>query len=685
MKNKLINIFQGITLFALVASLMVVTSCEDDDPMGSTPSETTLLSFGPSGVNHGDEIVFIGHHLDRVSSIVFQPEVEVTSDAFVSRSSTQITVAVPQAAEAGTVILNSSDGAIESKSPLSFEVEVEITSITGEVKPGNNLTISGDKINWIESITFPADIVVEAADFVSQSLTELVVTVPMEAQSGFLIFASGGTEPLTFAYDEETVITLPTVSGLDPSSVRHTANLTINGTDLDLITEVVFPDGDAGASVLAADFVSQSTTAIVVAVPATAVYGPLTLIQASPVDVPSGDLTIVLPIGTASSPSPAVPGVDNLTITGTDLDLVATLTLPGSGDISTFVSQSATEIVLALPAGAESGGINYTTIHGFAGNLGTTVVVPGEGPAPLTITMFDEEIAFGGGNWSWGGTADFASTESFFSGSISAKFTEDGTDGGISVGGMAATDVTSTEVFSFSVYGGPGTGGLQLAAVLGDDTGDVWGNYNSVTIVEGEWTTYDLDLATAYPDVNLASVQRWILKPEGTSGGEVIYVDRVGFGDPFQPAPLMIDLYDETANFGGGDWSWGAESTDLASTDQAYSGDVSFRHTQSGTDGGMSVGGMSGIDASSATVFAFSLYGGPGTDGMAVAAVLGADDADVWGNYNSVNIVEGEWTEYEIDLSNYPDVNLSNVTRFILKLEGTAGGEVMYADRVGFN
>jgi hypothetical protein len=181
-----------------------------------------------------------------------------------------------------------------------------------------------------------------------------------------------------------------------------------------------------------------------------------------------------------------------------------------------------------------------------------------------------------------------------------------------------------------------------------------------------------------YPDVDFSNVARWIFKPEGTSGGEILYVDRVGF-DPAGPTPLPLTIFDDGPGFGGGDWSWGGV-TDANSADQAYLGSTSFQHVQDGGDGGASVGGMSGIDASIYTQFSFSLYGGPGTDGLSVAAILN----DEWGNYNSVTLVEGQWTEYSIDLANYPDIDLSDITRWIFKPEGTAGGEILHVDRVGF-
>jgi len=663
----------SLALVCILGASGLLMSCEEEDTMGS---EVVLLSYGPSGVKHGDTIKFIGLNLDKVSAIVLQPEIEITD--FLTKSSTLIEITVPKAAQAGLVTLKTKDGDIETKSPLSFEVPVTITSITAEARPGSTITVTGDLLNWVESVTFKDGLLVE--EFVSQSLTELVVEVPMEAQTGFLIFSSGGTDPLTFASENELVVTLPAVTSLSPTAVRHTENLTINGTDLDLVTSIGF-GGDL--TVTKDNFVSQAASKIVVAVPAMTLKGTLTLNQLSPVSVvTSQSLTIVLPIGTAAAPAVAVPGVDNLTITGTDLDLVAQLSLPSVDPIAAanFVSHSPTEIVLSVPEGTKSGGITYTTIHGYSANLGVNVVVPGAGPAPLGLTLYDDEVFFGGGDWSWNtDVSDNASTEQFYSGSKSWKYST-ASDGGVSAGGMSGVDATGMNVFAFSIYGGPGTDGASLAAILGSDGADVWGNYNSVTISEGEWTEFEIDLAN-YPDVNLANVTRWIFKVEGVTG-TTIYVDRVGF-DLGGPKPLAIDMFDESVNFGGGDWSWNTDVSDNANTEQAYAGSVSWKFSTA-SDGGVSAGGMTGVDASGMSVLSFAIYGGPGTNGASVAAILGSDGSDVWGNYNAVTITEGAWTEFNLDLSNYPDVNLANVTRWIFKVEGVTGTTI-YVDRVGFN
>src|SRR5690606_12067762 len=109
--------------------------------------------------------------------------------------------------------------------------------------------------------------------------------------------------PLSFVSEEDLIVTLPVVTAMDPTSIKHTENVTITGTDLDLVTSVIF----AGDKTVTA-FSSQSETELVVEVPVGALNGKLTLTQESPVDVVTdSELTIILPAGTSVSPTPAVP------------------------------------------------------------------------------------------------------------------------------------------------------------------------------------------------------------------------------------------------------------------------------------------------------------------------------------------------------------------------------------------
>ncbi|MCG7860198.1 hypothetical protein MD537_24670, partial [Flavihumibacter sediminis] len=98
------------------------------------------------------------------------------------------------------------------------------------VKPGQNLTIQGRFLNWVTEIRFNKDIVV--TEFVSKSVNELVVTVPMEAQTGEIALSVEGTEPMTVETEEPLEIVLPAATGFDPSPAEREKEFTITGTDL---------------------------------------------------------------------------------------------------------------------------------------------------------------------------------------------------------------------------------------------------------------------------------------------------------------------------------------------------------------------------------------------------------------------------------------------------------------------
>ncbi len=276
---KIIMNIKLFPLICLMATAGFLTSCESNDEKSD---QVELLSFGPSGVQHGEEISFIGNNLDQVDTIEL-PGVTLLKSAFVEQTSEVIVVVVPMETEEGFVTLKSRNGNIVSKTILSFEVPVTIETITAEAKPGSTITITGDFMNWVTEVTFAEGLVV--SEFVSQSLNELVVTVPMEAQTGSVLLSTGGTEPLFIETEEELVVTLPTVTALAPNPVARGAELTITGTDLDLVSGILFK----GLTVPVTEFVSATETEIKVVVPEEANQGKISLVTFSQLQVESPD------------------------------------------------------------------------------------------------------------------------------------------------------------------------------------------------------------------------------------------------------------------------------------------------------------------------------------------------------------------------------------------------------------
>lgn len=347
-------------LLCLVLSFGIISSCDDDDDVDPSGGQVQLLSFGPTGVQHGEEIRFIGYNLNQVEAIEFQGAT-VTKADFLEHTSELIRLAVPQETMEGRVTLKLSKGDdVVSKTELSFEVPITITAVTAEARPSDNITITGTKLNWVEGVVFERDTVDE---FVSQTATELVLQVPATAKTGKLLIIGGGTEPAFVETETELIVTLPVVTALAPTSMKTGEDLTITGANLDLVKEIMF----TGVSeAMAAEFVSQTATEIVVTVPANASTGVLTLIANSDVEVVTiQQLAVVLPAVTALSPN-AVKHGENLTISGTNLDFVNEIKFKGVGEAKTteFVKQTATELVVKVPDNASTGTLTLVARSG---------------------------------------------------------------------------------------------------------------------------------------------------------------------------------------------------------------------------------------------------------------------------------------------------------------------------------
>ncbi|NIJ54394.1 IPT/TIG domain-containing protein [Dyadobacter arcticus] len=278
MKNIFNPRFWAVICFVTLFGLLL--AC-DDKEVGTT-SEVQLLSFGPSGVKPGDEISFIGKNLDKVTSVELTGA-SVPASGFVKQSPELIVLKVPNETSEGLVTLKTTQGDIISKTILSFEVAVKIDKVPAQARPGENITITGEYLNWVKSVTFAKDTTV--VQFVSQKLNELVVTVPFGAETGPLVFSTGGTEPLTIETEADVVIALPAVKSFTPAVAEREKNLTITGTNLDLTMGVLFK----GLAAPVTNFVSKAAGQLVVKIPKGANKGKITLVSYSGLMIESAD------------------------------------------------------------------------------------------------------------------------------------------------------------------------------------------------------------------------------------------------------------------------------------------------------------------------------------------------------------------------------------------------------------
>jgi hypothetical protein len=506
-----------IAFICVILTLVIVSSCDKDDDVKSDKIE--LFSFGPTGARHGDTIRFIGNNLNKVTAIEFTggSAAVVNQGDFKHQTSELIKLIVPQAAEKGYVTLKTPEGDIVSKTQFNLDVLTTITTMTLQARPGENITINGTYLNWVDRITFNRDKLVET--FVTKTYNQLVVKVPDDAQTGPLILHYGGTDSADVQTVDTLKVTLPKSTSFSPNPVKHQANVTITGTDLDLVKKVIF----TGVSAPVTTFVSQSATQLVVKVPASTTKGKVTLEAASGVQtVSTDDLDVLLPAATAMTPNPIDPGA-NLTVTGTNLDLVTSITFENAPAVTSFVSQSATQIVVAVPMGVLRGRIKMGVLNSTLVVQSTDVLeINGAVPPPIIAFPFYNDALVNWNGWlggGWGGTKDMNNTSPVRNGSKSIAINYVGGWGSPFQIGGANISLTPYTTFKLSIYGGPGSGGKTIKIVFNGANG------YTLNVVAGTWTDYAIPISALTSGSTLSEI--WIQEFMGV-GGYTIYVDEIG-------------------------------------------------------------------------------------------------------------------------------------------------------------
>ena len=504
-----------------VLTIGVLAGCKKEETNGNN-GQVQLFSFGPTGAKHGDTLRFIGLNLDQVTAIQFTGENAIVEKKdFKLQTSELIKLIVPAAAEKGLVTLKTGSTDIVTKTQLNLGVTTSVSAITPQARPGENITLTGEYLNWVKRITFAQNKEVE--NFVSQSFNQLVVTVPEDAQTGPLMVFYGGTDSAEIETVDTVHVTLPHITSFSPNPIKHQQNVTINGTDLDLVKKVIFTNVPTPVT----EFVSQSASQLVVKVPAATMSGAVTLEAASGVQTTKNGITIIFPAVSTISPNPVAPG-SNVTLTGTDLDLVTSITFENAPAVTEFVSQSATKIVVKAPMGITRGQLTFGVLNSTVTVKSADVLeVEGDLPPPtIAYWIYNDAVT---SNWSnnggwvgggWGGTVDYNNSSPVREGFKSIKVDYVGGYGSpLQLGGANISTVGYTTL-KLSVFGAPGSEGKKVTVGLNGTNGKF--TFNAI---EGKWTDYAIPLTTLMDGTTLKEI--WV-QEFGGSGGFTIYVDAIG-------------------------------------------------------------------------------------------------------------------------------------------------------------
>lgn len=328
----------------------------------------SIEDFSPKTVKPGDELVITGEYLNLMRAVIFEDGVTVEV-AEENRTRNEIRVIVPAEAQTGFIGVTDlgiqKDGTPEPNgiaNEIYSEEELTVTlpavsqivELTGK-KPGDVVTITGTDLDLVTTVLMPNDSVAEFA-YVNEALN---ITLRDDATDGAIrMLPASGVEVVA----ANLTMAVPTELAANPAIGLRGGNvITITGVDLDVVTNVTFP-GMTDATELD----TQSATEITVTMPAAAQSGDIVLNTASGKTATVAIATLK-PAVASYSPAGGVGAGNNLTISGSDLDLVASVAFTGGASVSDsmFVSHTATEIVLTVPtSGANTGALTLTMVNG---------------------------------------------------------------------------------------------------------------------------------------------------------------------------------------------------------------------------------------------------------------------------------------------------------------------------------
>ena len=281
--------------------------------------EITKFFVGNEGTivgNVGDVVTIKGDYLNLMHGVIFAGSDTIKEAEFVGHDRYTIQVKIPVEARTGVITLTDTlkDGtSLETKEELTINTPEATPIENRNIKAGEILSIKGSAFDQIASVKFEGA-TVDAADFKSQSATEITVAVPVKATDGtfYVVTKSGVEVPVG-----NIITVVPTQLVATPNPVKNGAEITITGKDMDLITGIAFPNAKESK------LNKVETTKVTSTVPEDAQKGDITLSLDNGKTVVVA-YTLVEPTVASCTPA-AITAGEKTVIKGTDLDLVKSI------------------------------------------------------------------------------------------------------------------------------------------------------------------------------------------------------------------------------------------------------------------------------------------------------------------------------------------------------------------------
>ena len=353
--------------------------------------------FSPKNAMPGDEITLKGDYLNNIRAIHFEGGAIVTE--FPAQGRYEMKVVVPATAVTGKLVIadvdedNNPDGLVPnlfySEADLVIGKPTVTAAARGELKAGDEVTVKGQYLNMIQSLSFAG---VDAEFTAAEDGKSIVAVLPESAGDGDLVLVSyAGDEFPAGAFTTK----VPTELAI-AAETRYKAglNAVVTGNDLDLVT-------GADLAGTALDFGYDDEGKITFAIPAAAVDGVVTLALANGKTVATEAIELVKPVITSVTPLELYAGDENVVVAGQDLDLVTGATLGGRAAEFEYADGA---IIVKTELTSVSGKVVLTLDNGVAVESADAVTVKYHSKVIVTempaMQHIGQEVVLKGSNFS---------------------------------------------------------------------------------------------------------------------------------------------------------------------------------------------------------------------------------------------------------------------------------------------
>ena len=324
----------------------------------------------------GDLVTIKGDYLNLMNGVTFAGGYTVTE--LESHDRYTITVRIPKEATSGKLTLTDlAETPTELQTDEAIIINLpEPTPVALTLKAGETITITGVGMDQIQSVLLQGATIEESDITLSEDGKSISFKLPEAAADGEITLVTYSGSKISAG----TVTTVPPSNLAVVGQVKNGQKMTVSGKDLELVKSLSF----ANAGGYEGEFTVSANQVVITKVPETAQDGDLTLTMMNGKSVTVA-YTLVKPTVSGVDPATITAG-EEIVISGTDLDLVASIIFPGDAEQTVakadFVDQQEEGIQLNVPAACSGSDFKLILVNGTeVAAQGVLTINPATDPA----------------------------------------------------------------------------------------------------------------------------------------------------------------------------------------------------------------------------------------------------------------------------------------------------------------